>query len=142
MIFVPLIYTLTQTLLQTMTIWIYLVIICPVRIILQEIDQEESAFKESLSTGMFKINYFQECICFDLKLGSRLCTTVPLSRWSSQSIHEIENFLNKFNLTVESITQTNPFLTVVIGDFNARSSEWLANDKTTQEGLKIENLLS
>ena len=57
---------------------------------------------------MFKINYLQECICFDLKLGSRLCTTVSLSRSSSQSIHEIENFSNKLNLTVESVTQKNP----------------------------------
>ena len=43
---------------------------------------------------------------------------------------------------MESVTQKNPFLTVVIGDFNSRSSEWWTNDKTTQEGLKIENLLS
>ena len=43
---------------------------------------------------------------------------------------------------MESITQKNPFLTVVIGDFNARSSKWWTDDKTTQEGHKIENLLS
>ena len=43
---------------------------------------------------------------------------------------------------MESITQKNPFLTVVVGDFNARSSKWWTDEKTTQEGLKIENLLS
>ena len=43
---------------------------------------------------------------------------------------------------MESITQKNPFLTVVIGDFNGRSSKWWTDDKTTQEGHKIENLLS
>ena len=43
---------------------------------------------------------------------------------------------------MESITQKNPFLTVVIGDFNAEPSKWWIDDKTTQEGLKIENLLS
>ena len=43
---------------------------------------------------------------------------------------------------MESITQENPFLTVAIGDFNARSLNWWTDDKTTQEGLKIENLLS
>ena len=32
--------------------------------------------------------------------------------------------------------------TVVIDNFNARSSKWWIDDKTTQEGLKIENLLS
>ena len=43
---------------------------------------------------------------------------------------------------MESITQKNPLLTVVIDDFNARSWKWCTDDKTTQEGLKIENLLS
>ena len=43
---------------------------------------------------------------------------------------------------MESITQKNPFLTIAVDDFNAKSSKCSANDKTTQEGLKIENLLS
>ena len=40
---------------------------------------------------------------------------------------------------MESITKINPFLTVAIGDFNARTSKWWTDDKTTQEHLKIEN---
>ena len=44
-------------------------------------------------------------------------------------------------MTMESITQKNLFLTVVIQDFNARLSKWWTGHKTTQEGLKIENLL-
>ena len=99
-------------------------------------------YKESLPIKMLNINYLQECICFDLKIGSKLCTIVSLYRSPSQSADEFDNFLNKLNLTMESITQKNPFLTVVIGDFNARSSKWWTDDKTTQEGLKIENLLS
>ena len=43
---------------------------------------------------------------------------------------------------METITQKNPFLIVVIGNFNGRSSKWWTDDKTTQQGLKIENLLS
>ena len=43
---------------------------------------------------------------------------------------------------MESIIQKNPFLTVVISDFNARSSKRWTNAMTAQEGLKIENLLS
>ena len=45
-------------------------------------------------------------------------------------------------MTAELVTQKNPFQTVVIGDFNARLSKWWTNDKTTQEGLNIENSLS
>ena len=43
---------------------------------------------------------------------------------------------------MESITQKNSFLTVVIGNFNARSSKWWTDDKTTQEDFKKENFLS
>ena len=87
---------------------------------------------------MLSINYLQKCIWFDPKIGSKLCTIVPLYRSPSQSADEFEKFVNKLNLTTESITQKNPFLTVV----NARSPKWWTDDKTTQENLKIENLLS
>ena len=98
-------------------------------------------YKDSLSIKMLNINYLQVCICFNLKTGSKLCT-MSLSTSLSQSADEFINFLNKLNLTMESIAQKNPFLNVVIGDFNARSSKWWIEDKKTQEGLKIENLLS
>ena len=61
-------------------------------------------YKESLLIKMLKINYLQECICFDLKIGSKLCTIVSLYRSPSQSANEFENFLNKLNLTMGSIT--------------------------------------
>ena len=50
--------------------------------------------------------------------------------------------LKKLNLTLELVSQKNPFLKVVIGDVNGRSSKYCAGDKTTQKCLKIENLLS
>ena len=37
-------------------------------------------YKESLSIKKLNINYRQECICFDLKIGSRLCTIVSFYR--------------------------------------------------------------
>ena len=43
---------------------------------------------------------------------------------------------------MESVTQKNSLLTVVIDDFSARLSKWWTDDKTTQEGLNAENLLS
>ena len=71
-----------------------------------------------------------------------MCTIVSLYRSPSQSADEFDNFLNKLNLTMESITQKNLFLTVFIGDFNASSSKCWTDDIATLEGLKIENMLS
>ena len=79
-------------------------------------------YKETLPIKELKISYLQESICFDLKIGNKLCSIVSLYRSPSQTSDEFENFLNNLNLTLESVTQRNPFLTVVIGDFNARSS--------------------
>ena len=99
-------------------------------------------YKQPLAIKMWNIYYLHECICFDLKTGSKLCTIVSLYRSPNQSANEFDNSLNKLNQTMELITQKNPFPTVVIGDFNVRLSKWWADDKTTQKGLKIENLLS
>ena len=72
---------------------------------------------------MLNINYPQECICFNLKIGNKLGTIVSLYKSSSQSADEFDNFLNKLNLTMKLITQKNLFLTVAFGDFHARSSK-------------------
>ena len=50
--------------------------------------------------------------------------------------------LLNFNLelNLENMVQTNPFLVVAIGDFNAKSSNWFCHDKTNFEGDAIENL--
>ena len=97
-------------------------------------------YKESLPIKMLNINYLQECICFDLKIGNKLCSITSLYRSPSQTADEFDNFLNNLNLTLESVIQRNPFLTVVIGDFNARPSKYWSHDKTTQEGIRLEKL--
>ena len=127
-----------------MIIWIYLVVICPALITFIEIDVGGVSiyYKESLPIKMLNSNYLQECISFNVKIGSKRYTIVSFYRSPSQSANEFENVLNKLNLTMESLTQKNPFLTVVIGNFNVRPSKWCMDDKATQQGFKIENLPS
>ena len=75
-------------------------------------------YKESLPIKMLNINYLQECICFDLKIGSKLCTIVSLYRSPSQSADEFENFFKKIksdsgiDYSKESVF--NPFLTEAV----------------------------
>ena len=49
-------------------------------------------YKEPLPIKMLIINYLQEYICFDLKIGSKPCTFVLLYRSPSQSPVEFEIF--------------------------------------------------
>ena len=75
-------------------------------------------------------------------ISNKLCNFISLYRSPSQSSREFENFVYNLNLTLGTLTQKNPFLTVVIGDFNAKFNKWCSTDKTTPEGDKIDNLTS
>ena len=67
---------------------------------------------------------------------------ILLYRPPSQSSDEFENFGYNLDLTLKALTQKNPFLTVVIGDFHAKFTKWCSTDKTTPEGAKLDNLTS
>ena len=42
-------------------------------------------------------------------------------------------------INLETLCQNNPFLIVLIGDLNAKSKNWYFHDKTSHEGIEIEN---
>ena len=68
-------------------------------------------------------------------ISNKLCNFLSLYRSPSQTSDE-------FDLTLEALTQNNPFLTVIIGDFNAKFNKWCSTDKTTPEGAKLDSLTS
>ena len=70
-------------------------------------------YKVSLLIKMLNIKYLQECICYDLKIGTNFVLLCNF-RSPSQSAHEFENFVNKLNLTMESVTQKNRFLLLLV----------------------------
>ena len=45
-------------------------------------------------------------------------------------------------MNLETVAQRNPFLMVVIGDFNAKSKHWCSQDSTNFEGITIKNVTS
>ena len=71
-----------------------------------------------------------------------MCNFVSLYRSPNQSEDDFENFCNNFELTLDAVSATNPFLIVAIGDFNAKSSNSYTGDTTTFEGSKIEAITS
>ena len=66
---------------------------------------------------VLKIDYLQECHCFHLKRGKKLCTIAPFYRSPSQSGNEFANFLNNLNLTLTLtllLFNSLKFLTLVL----------------------------
>ena len=99
-------------------------------------------FKESLPLRLYNVSYLNECICFEIMISNKLCNFISLYRSPSQSSDEFENFSYNLDLTLEAFTQKNPFLTVIIRDFNVKFNNWCFTDKTTPEGVKLDYLTS
>ena len=58
-------------------------------------------------------------------------------RFPSQNSDEFDLFLSNFEKLVIDIKHRKPYLSVMTGDFNARSSFWRSNDINTTEGTKL-----
>ena len=99
-------------------------------------------YKTCLPLRVLDIQYLNECINFELKIGDKLCTFVALYRSPSQSLDNFETFIDNFELNLETLSRKNPFLLVAIGDFNAKSKVWYCNDNTTSQGKALENVTS
>ena len=54
----------------------------------------------------------------------------------------VESFANNFELNIDVITANNPFLTVVLSDFNIKSNLGFKGDKISCEGSKTDAITS
>ena len=77
-----------------------------------------------------------------MKIGNKVCNFIPLYRSLSQTLDDFETFSKHLELNLENIAPRNPFLFVVSGNFNAKSSKWHCQDKSTFEGNETENKTS
>ena len=99
-------------------------------------------YRNSFPLRTLGIQYLQECINFEIRIGGKLCRFVSLYRSPSQSQGDFEAFGDNFELNLDTATANNTFLTVVLGDFNAKSNLGFKGDKTRYEGSKIDGITS
>ena len=85
----------------------------------------------SLAFRLLDICYLEKCINFEISFGGKLCNFISLYRSPSQSLDVFEKFAGNFELNLYKITNKNPYLIVILGDFSAKSSNWYKNDTTT-----------
>ena len=99
-------------------------------------------FKNSLPLKLLNIQLLQECINFEIKIADKTCNFISLYRSPSQSKDEFESFADNLELNLDSIVHRNPYLIVVLGDFNAQTKGWYPLGKTTYEGTRIDGITS
>ena len=67
---------------------------------------------------------------------------IVICRSPSQNNSEFDSFLRSVEGLSSDIKKIKPFLSVITGDFNARTSCWWCEDINTSEGLKLISLTS
>ena len=99
-------------------------------------------YKSFLSLKILDVQYLQESICFEFKIGDKICNFLSPYRSQSQRQDDFETFTENLYLNLENLVQRNLFLVVAFRDFNAKSSNWFCQDKINFEEDAIENLIS
>ena len=67
---------------------------------------------------------------------------MSLFRSPSQSSDTFEDFADNIELNLDKIATKSPYLLVILGDFNIKSSNWYKHDKTTYESSNIDAITS
>ena len=99
-------------------------------------------YKNYLHLRFFSVSYLSECIDLKIMIRNKICNFITLYRSLSQNQDDFQAFIDNLEMNLETLAQRNPFLMVVLGDFNAKSKHWCSQDSTNFEGITIENVTS
>ena len=120
-----------------------MVTICHVLTILLIVKEEASIFyRTNPPLRVLNISYLRECITFEISTGNKVCLFIYLYRSPSPTQDEFQTFRSNLKLNLDALLCSNPFLTVMIGDFNAKSNDWCSIDITSFEGSELDFLTS
>ena len=79
----------------------------------------------------------EKCINFEILFTGKVCNFISLYHSPNKSHNIFEIFVDSLELNLDTIANKNPYLIVVLGDFNAKSSNWYKNDNTIVKALKL-----
>ena len=87
---------------------------------------------------MILIPYPDESLLCEVTTGSKKCIIGTVYRSPTQNSDEFESFLSNFEFLPQDISNHNPYLTLLLGNYNARNAKCWHHDITTTEGIQLE----
>ena len=99
-------------------------------------------YKNYLPLQIISVNYLSECINFEIVIGNKICNFITLHRLPSQNQDDFQTSVDNLKMNLETLAQRNPFLMVVVGDFNAKSKHWCSQDSANFQSITIKNVMS
>ena len=97
--------------------------------------------KESLPVKAINWPFFKQALLLEMSYNKEVIVSV-FYRSQSQHSNQFELFLSNLENLLSDINKHKPSLSVVPGDFNARSSSWWCNDINTIKGSHLYSLTS
>ena len=80
---------------------------------------------------LIDVHYLQKCLILEILIGGKSCNFISLYQSPSQSSDSFEEFADNLQLSLDKISNQNPFLTFFLSDFKTKSSTWHKHNKTT-----------
>ena len=99
-------------------------------------------YRTNLPLRVLNISYLSECLTFEISISNKVCHFTHLYRSSSQTQDKFQTFKSNLKLNLDALFCGNPFLTVMVGDFNNKSKDWCSIDITSFEGAELDFLTS
>ena len=99
-------------------------------------------YKSHLPLKVLNTKHLQECLNIEFSIRKEICRLISLYRSPSQNQEEFNTFLDNLESNLETASLSNPILTILIGDFNAKCASWYSKDISTTEGSKLRLLTS
>ena len=78
-------------------------------------------YQTHLPLKLTNINFLHECLTIELIIKNKLCVLVALHQSPSQSHNEFSSFITNLDSILQAATLRNPFLTIVLDDFNPKN---------------------
>ena len=92
-------------------------------------------YKETLALKVIPTPYLNENLLCEV---TKKCITGTVYKSPSQNSDEFESFLLNVELLLQDISNRNPYLTLLLSDYNAKITNWWHHDITATEGIQLE----
>ena len=99
-------------------------------------------YKESLPVRVISLPSFREALLLEMTYNKKKVFISVIYRSPSQNNDEFELFLSNLENLLNDINNCKPYLSVITGDFNARSCSWWSDDINNTEGTNLFSLTS
>ena len=96
-----------------------------------------------ITKTIFQLSYFEvftfyECIILEIEVDNKKIILLTLYRSPSQYPEVFTKFSENFENNLKTTYSFQPFFIIVLGYFNAKSSNWCSDDRSMNEGIQID----